>query len=435
MARALSAALFRNRPAPSLFQHAQRIVHITDVGGLNGPAGQYIDSVTKSLLPVTVESHLIYGRREGALPDGLESHRLINGLDAADNWAAKAGAALDAALQEIAPDVVCVHQVHNHEIIRQLDSNDRCYVLLWYVHDHTLTCLTGLRAWESAHKPLCDQALSEDCLWYADAGRCRGRDRERIQGVAVLTQRLRLLQSARRVDALVVVSEFMRESIARNLPDVRGRIYVLPRQMPYSLAGKQPRNNRETVRAVFSGGIRHESGLHVALEALARTQSDENVLFEIAGPVHDSDYWARCLQAAREAELHNPFLEIRHLGALARQDLCNLYSEADLVLVPSLWPDPLCEITLDALRHGAAVVASDAGGMRCCIEHGKTGLLVPPNDPHALAQAIELVLAHADYRQRLGEAGRQLIARRFTVRHHLQALAALIGDCQALRCA
>ncbi|MGA7799669.1 MAG: glycosyltransferase family 4 protein [Gammaproteobacteria bacterium] len=433
MARALSAILFRNRTATGLFQHAQRIVHITDVGGLNGPAEQYIDSVTKSLLPMTVESHLIYGRRDGALPDGLSSHRSIAPLGDPGAWDDDAAAELAAALREIDPHVVYVHRVHDCDIIRQLDANDRRYVLLWYVHDHSLTCLTGLRAWEGVRKPVCDQALSEDCLWHARTGRCRAQQEDPGYDAADLTQRLQLLQAARRVDALVVVSEFMRDSIARNLPDVGGRIHVLPRQLPYSLAGRQAPGNGDPVTVVFSGEIRHEQGLHVAIEALARTQSDENIAFKIAGAVRDSGYWWKCLQAAREAELHNPFLEIHHLGRLGRQDLGNLYSDADLVVVPSLWADPLCDVATEALRHGAAVLASDAGGMRCCIEHGETGLLVAPNDHQGLSDAFELLVSNPDYRRRLGEAGRQLVSRRFSVRQHLQALSALIMDCQALR--
>jgi glycosyltransferase involved in cell wall biosynthesis len=433
MARALSAVLFRNRPTTGLFQHAQRIVHITDVGGLNGSAEQYIDSVTKSLLPMTVESHLIYGRRDGALPDGLRSHRQIAPLAVPGQWDAPAGQELAAALDEIDPQVVYVHRVHDPEVIRQLDADDRRYVLLWYVHDHTLTCLTGLRAWEGVRKPVCEQALSEDCLWHARNGRCRARHSESSYDADDLAQRVRLLQAARRVDALTVVSEFMRDSIARNLPDVRGRIHVLPRQLPYSLASRQARENEDAVNVVFSGDIRHEQGLHVAIEALGHTQSDENIVFTIAGAIRDSGYWWKCLQSAREAELHNPFLEIRHVGGLGRQDLAKLYSDADLVVVPSLWPNPLCEVTTEALRHGAAVVASDAGGVRCCVEHGETGLLVPPDDRQSLSEALELLLSSPDYRRRLGEAGRRLVARRFTVRQHLQGLAALISDCQALR--
>jgi len=434
MARALSAVLFRNRPATGLFQHAQRIVHVTDTGGLNGAAEQYIDSVTKSLLPMTVESHLIYGHRDGALPDGLCSHHQIASLADSGRWDGPAGGELADALEKIDPQVVYVHRVHDPEVIRRLDTPDRRYVLLWYVHDHTLTCLTGLRAWEGARKPVCDQALSEDCLWHARNGRCRGSRDESGYGVEDLAHKVRLLQAARRVDALVVVSEFMRDSIARNLPDVRGRIHVLPRQLPYSLASRQTRESGEdAVNVVFSGDIRHEQGLHVAIEALGHTQSDENIVFTIAGAIRDTGYWWKCLQTAREAELHNPFLEIHHAGSLGRQDLGKLYSDADLVVVPSLWPNPLCEVTTEALRHGAAVVASDAGGVRCCIEHGETGLLVPPNDRQSLSEALELLLSSPDYRRRLGEAGRRLVARRFTVRQHLQGLAALISDCQSLR--
>jgi 2-deoxystreptamine N-acetyl-D-glucosaminyltransferase/2-deoxystreptamine glucosyltransferase len=61
---------------------------------------------------------------------------------------------------------------------------------------------------------------------------------------------------------------------------------------------------------------------------------------------------------------------------------------------------------------GRAVVASDVGGLRDVVEHGATGLMVPPGDPGALAAALDCLLDDPETRRRMGETGR-LRARQF----------------------
>jgi glycosyltransferase involved in cell wall biosynthesis len=72
---------------------------------------------------------------------------------------------------------------------------------------------------------------------------------------------------------------------------------------------------------------------------------------------------------------------------------------------------------LEALLARRAVVASDVGSTAEAVRDGETGLLVPPEDPAALASAIRKLLAKAELRQRLGEQGRRLVLDRFTAGH------------------
>jgi glycosyltransferase involved in cell wall biosynthesis len=61
------------------------------------------------------------------------------------------------------------------------------------------------------------------------------------------------------------------------------------------------------------------------------------------------------------------------------------------------------------------IVATRTGGIPEVVDDGVTGILVPPRDPRALAQAIVTLLADADLRQRLGQMGLQRVRERFTV--------------------
>jgi glycosyltransferase involved in cell wall biosynthesis len=72
---------------------------------------------------------------------------------------------------------------------------------------------------------------------------------------------------------------------------------------------------------------------------------------------------------------------------------------------------------LEAMAFGLPVVATRAGGLPEVVEDGVTGLLVPPGDTHALAEAIGRLLRDPDLRRRLGEAGRERVLARFTAEH------------------
>jgi glycosyltransferase involved in cell wall biosynthesis len=83
---------------------------------------------------------------------------------------------------------------------------------------------------------------------------------------------------------------------------------------------------------------------------------------------------------------------------------------------------------LEALLARSAVVAADVGSVSEVVLDGKTGLLVPPEDPIALAGAIGRLLADAGLRRRLGERGRQLVLERFTAAHMTRAFESLYAE-------
>jgi glycosyltransferase involved in cell wall biosynthesis len=70
------------------------------------------------------------------------------------------------------------------------------------------------------------------------------------------------------------------------------------------------------------------------------------------------------------------------------------------------------QVAVEAMLAGRAVVASAAGGLKGVVDDGTTGLLVPPGDPGALAEALDRLLEDPQTRQRMGETGR-LRARQF----------------------
>ena len=96
----------------------------------------------------------------------------------------------------------------------------------------------------------------------------------------------------------------------------------------------------------------------------------------------------------------------------------------DVFCLPSL-EQGLGATMLEAMARGRPVVASGVGGVDSVVEHGETGLIVPPADSAALAAAVEGLLADPAAARRMGEAGRAVVRARFGVARMVSETAAL----------
>jgi glycosyltransferase involved in cell wall biosynthesis len=98
--------------------------------------------------------------------------------------------------------------------------------------------------------------------------------------------------------------------------------------------------------------------------------------------------------------------DVHALGVLDHARLFPLYRAADVVVVPSVWPEPMSRVLVEAMHFGRPVVATLTGGSPEAVEDGVTGLLVRKNDAEALADAIIALLRDPARRERMGAAAR-----------------------------
>lgn len=97
-----------------------------------------------------------------------------------------------------------------------------------------------------------------------------------------------------------------------------------------------------------------------------------------------------------------------------RPDGASVIALAHVVAIPSLW-EGLPYVALEAMRAGKPVVASDVDGIPEAVRDARTGLLVPPRDPGALAAAISRVLDDAEFAARMGDEGRHVVSEKFSI--------------------
>lgn len=97
-----------------------------------------------------------------------------------------------------------------------------------------------------------------------------------------------------------------------------------------------------------------------------------------------------------------------------RRDVPDVLGAAD-VFVLSSRQEGFPITILEAMAAGRPVVATNVGGCAEAVVHGETGLIVPPEDPEALAVALLYMLTHRHQARQMGEAGRQRVSASFTV--------------------
>ncbi|MBI4591557.1 MAG: glycosyltransferase family 4 protein [Candidatus Rokubacteria bacterium] len=123
-----------------------------------------------------------------------------------------------------------------------------------------------------------------------------------------------------------------------------------------------------------------------------------------------------------EGELAAAGRHIRRLGPLPNSEVLALYPLADVVVVPSVIPDALSRVILEAMAAGRPVIGTRVGGTPELILDGKTGLLVERNDPDGLAQALLSLLRDEALRAELAAAGRRRLDELFGPERSLDRL-------------
>jgi glycosyltransferase involved in cell wall biosynthesis len=110
-----------------------------------------------------------------------------------------------------------------------------------------------------------------------------------------------------------------------------------------------------------------------------------------------------------------------------RSDVPAVLSAVDVSVMPSL-NEALSNVLLESMAAGTAVVATDVGGTAEALTDGENGLLVRPGQPDAMAAAISRLLDNPELSRRLGHAGRNTIARRFSLERMVTATEHLYQD-------
>jgi len=155
---------------------------------------------------------------------------------------------------------------------------------------------------------------------------------------------------------------------------------------------------------VFVGRITRQKGLPVLLRAASALDPGAQLVICAGQP--DTPELAAEVTALVEHLQETRSGVVWLSGMLAKREVIQLLSHATAFACPSLY-EPLGIVNLEAMACGTAVVASRVGGIPEVVDDGETGLLVPPDDPAALADGLNALLGDPDRATWMGQQGRK----------------------------
>lgn len=204
----------------------------------------------------------------------------------------------------------------------------------------------------------------------------------------------------RSADRAIVHGESLRDVVEHELGIDRGRIDVAP-HVAMGLPDRIDPAAEEPATVLFFGRIYAYKGLEYLLRAAPLVaERVPAARFVIAG---DGDDFA-----ALRPLITEPWRFDLRLGWATEAERAALFARAAVVVLPYTEATQ-SGVTPVAYANAKPVVASDVGALGECVRHGETGLLVPPRDVAALADAIATLLENPAERRRMGANGRALL--------------------------
>jgi glycosyltransferase involved in cell wall biosynthesis len=249
-----------------------------------------------------------------------------------------------------------------------------------------------------------------------------------------------------RLDLLLAITERIRQRAIRALPISPDRVHTLY----YGIDADEffsRRMNPEQTRGML--GIREEDlviglvgrleaskGQDVLLEAFARIYADfprAHLIFAGNPPPEHAGYDVQLKQKARALQVID---RCHFIGFQA--DTAPIFAALDVAVLASR-QEAFGLVLLEAMAMGVPIIATAAGGVPEIIQDGKNGLLVPPGDAQALAEALRRLLKSEGLREQLARNGSRVVREKFALKDHLENLERhfhdliLSGKKQALR--
>ena len=296
-----------------------------------------------------------------------------------------------------------------------------------FAHAYYGTCISGLKTLTQPVATPCSRRFGWQCLAQYYPRRCGG-----LSPVSMVRQfrlqrdRFELLS---RYAAIVTHSGHMqREYLKHGVPPARVINVGCGSDLGGPLRARAGcRYQDGTSRLLFVGRMDPLKGGRQLLQALpkvaARVNGSLHVTFAGDGPQRSA--WEALASAISRDE---PRIQVEFLGWVDPDATSSLYQQSDLLVVPSLWPEPFGLVGLEAIRHHVPAVAFDVGGISEWLKPGINGVLAPGSPPTVQGLADAIVDGLRAGRGRIDGEQVERLSANFSVDAHLRRLLRVFED-------
>jgi glycosyltransferase involved in cell wall biosynthesis len=235
--------------------------------------------------------------------------------------------------------------------------------------------------------------------------------------------RWRLAEKAARASFVACISDFARSQLMLHSdPDHWDRYKIIhcgvvPAR--YDTPRAQPEGDAPT-HLVFVGRLAAVKGLRVLMDAFSTArQTNPNLKLTIVGDGPDRAW----LETAARPYGHDVHLT----GFLSQSDVAQVLATADIFVLPS-FAEGVPVVLMEAMASRMPVIATQVAGVPELVAHGVSGLLIPPGNAHALADAIATLATDPDRRVTMGVAGRARVTESFDIEIEARRLGTLFAS-------
>jgi glycosyltransferase involved in cell wall biosynthesis len=315
------------------------------------------------------------------------------------------------------PDIIYSHGIESVECEGRLLRT--CPAVL-YAHNYIGTCVSSRKYHSFPRIQPCSRSFGAKCLLLYYPRRCGGLNPLRAWQL-YRTQACRNERLAN-YRAVLVASRHMYHEFEQN-GVATDRLQLLPLPVTEKPQSGMPVRKRHSGRILYVGRLTDVKGVHYLMEALPKAA--EKLARPLTVTVAGDGVERRRLEALADrlgiAARFTGWVDTSHKQALMR--------DADLLAVPSLWPEPFGLVGLEAGCFGLPAIGYAVGGIPEWLISGKTGELAPGDPPtvSGLADAIVGALADPDHYVRLCRGAWEM-ACHATVANHVNRLEELLGN-------
>jgi len=225
------------------------------------------------------------------------------------------------------------------------------------------------------------------------------------------------------------VSAFMQDHIVEKAGVPRSHTRVVHNGIdPTTFTMRSFQENGSTLRLLYAGRLSPDKGVHTAIEGighLLKSYPTLPVTLSIVGS-GAAAYEANLKQLVEQFNLAD---SIHFYGQVPRDQMPAILLEHDVLLLPSIWPEPLARMTQEGMACGLVVIGTTTGGTPEILHDGKNGLTFEAGNALALADKIAQIAQNPKLRIEMAQAARRTVEERFTfermvdeIEHHFTSI-------------
>lgn len=316
------------------------------------------------------------------------------------------------ALKAFQPDLVYVNKMANVDVIETLVPQS--IPLVRMVHDHDIYCMRSYK-YNYFTRRICTRALTRYCVFPCLASLAKKSGGGFPLRWVSFNDKKREVALNRRFDCMVVVTQYMKQELLQNGFDAR-RIVIHP-PVPRMGDPNLRSNFSDRNLIVFAGQIIRGKGVDVLLDCLSMLDLPFECII-----LGDGNHRPYCERLSRRRGLTD---RVTFAGFVPQETLKSYYGECTVVVLSSVWPEPIATVGLEAMRYALPVIAFDAGGIKDWLVDGYNGFLIPWMDRKTYARRLKEVLSDKTLARRLGENGLRLASQRYDFGRYIDDLEAV----------